>query len=147
MKRKDRECWNLPVSTHPTKRKRNPKMGSTIWQLAATTTPATIRPPSIFSTRSREIGAGHWSLFTAPTPMVAPHPWAAVGAAASTGTSLGLKQTKSTHSTVHTNNVYIFIVKVICPFNSLQTKICVNCLQKNISSCYTRILQNIYINV
>jgi hypothetical protein len=33
-----------------------------IWQFAATTTPATMRPPSIFSTLSRDIGAGHFNL-------------------------------------------------------------------------------------
>lgn len=79
--------YDAAVRTHPTRRKRNPKMGRTIWQLAATTTPATIRPPSIFSTRSLEMGAGHCSLFAAP---IMPHPWFAVGAAASTGTSLGI---------------------------------------------------------
>lgn len=45
----------------PANMKRNPKTGSAIWQLAATTTPATINPPSIFSTLNREIGDGHFN--------------------------------------------------------------------------------------
>lgn len=43
---------------------RNPNIGSTIWQLAATTTPATARPPSTFSTRSLEMAGGHRGLPT-----------------------------------------------------------------------------------
>lgn len=53
---------NVPVKTQPINRKRKPKIGKIIWQLAATTTPATIRPPSIFSTRKRDIGGGQRSL-------------------------------------------------------------------------------------
>lgn len=51
-------CYLIPVKTIPTKMKRQPKTGSATWQFAATTTPATTSPPSIFSTLSLEIGAG-----------------------------------------------------------------------------------------
>lgn len=51
----------LPVKTMPTNMKRQPKTGRATWQFAATTTPATTKPPSIFSTRSLEMGAGHAS--------------------------------------------------------------------------------------
>lgn len=54
--------YYLPVRTQPTNKKRKPNIGKIIWQLAATTTPATISPPSIFSTWRRDIGAGHFSL-------------------------------------------------------------------------------------
>lgn len=47
----------LPVKTIPTKTKRHPKTDNAIWQFAATTTPATTMPPSIFSTRSLDMGA------------------------------------------------------------------------------------------
>lgn len=60
---------NQPVKTQPTNKKRNPKIGKIIWQFAATTTPATIRPPSIFSTRKRDIGGGHRSF---PLSVAAP---------------------------------------------------------------------------
>lgn len=61
---------DLPVKTHPTSRKRKPNIGRIIWQLAATTTPATIRPPSIFSTRSLLMGAGQRSFLCWPPPLV-----------------------------------------------------------------------------
>ncbi|KAL2732862.1 hypothetical protein V1477_015103 [Vespula maculifrons] len=46
--------------------KRNPNAGRAIWQFAAITTPATIRPPSIFSTLKREIGVGHFNFEPKP---------------------------------------------------------------------------------
>lgn len=53
---------NSPVSTHPTSMKRKPKMGRMIWQLAATTTPATASPPSTRSTRNRDNAGGQRGL-------------------------------------------------------------------------------------
>lgn len=60
-----------PVSTAPTSIKRKPNAGRAIWQFAAITTPATIRPPSIFSTLKRDIGVGHFNFAPSP-PLSAP---------------------------------------------------------------------------
>lgn len=58
--------YEAAVRTAPTSMKRNPNAGRAIWQFAAITTPATIRPPSIFSTLKREIGVGHFNFEPKP---------------------------------------------------------------------------------
>jgi len=50
--------------------KRVPNAGRAIWQFAAITTPATIRPPSIFSTLNRDMGVGHFNFAPRPPPSI-----------------------------------------------------------------------------
>lgn len=74
------------MSTAPTSMKRNPNAGRAIWQFAAITTPATIKPPSIFSTLNRDMGVGHFNFAPRLPPSV---PSSAAIAQGRAGLSLG----------------------------------------------------------